>query len=171
MRKAGSFIFSGIVCVFLTACGPQGAAPQSEVGYDSQQAPAPQEEVPGRINDSRPGDFPYDRQAPVTQDNRAAKVEFLTRLRDADPQYQTIQRAMMNEQNELGLILNRSVNMDDIPKLMRAVLKQMAGQFPAEDLTVIAYAPSEPPIKIGTGRLDARTREMTYTPARPSQSF
>ena len=31
--------------------------------------------------------------------------------------------------------------------------------------TVIAYAPSEPPLKIGTARLHARTRQMTYTPA------
>ena len=37
-------------------------------------------------------------------------------------------------------------------------------EFPGEDLTVLAYTPSNPPRKIGTGLLNARTRDMTYTP-------
>jgi hypothetical protein len=35
---------------------------------------------------------------------------------------------------------------------------QMAKAFPGQNLTVIAYAPSEPPMKIGTARLNARGR-------------
>jgi hypothetical protein len=31
---------------------------------------------------------------------------------------------------------------------------------------VLAYAPSKPPRKLGTARLNARTRDMTYTPER-----
>jgi hypothetical protein len=42
----------------------------------------------------------------------------------------------------------------------------MAKEFPGEDLTVVAYAPSEPPRKIGTAHLNARTRDMSYTPQR-----
>jgi hypothetical protein len=45
------------------------------------------------------------------------------------------------------------------------MLTQMAREFPGEDLAVLAYTPSNPPRKIGTGRLDARTRDMTYTAA------
>jgi hypothetical protein len=93
-------------------------------------------------------------------------VAFLNRLRQADPQHQTIERAVFNEQNELGLILNRSVELDKIPALMRSVLTQMARAFPGQDLTVLAYTPSSPPRKIGTARLNARTRDMTYTPER-----
>ncbi len=99
------------------------------------------------------------------QAQEQAKLSFLKRIRDADPQYNTIERALMNERNELGIILSRNVAMDDIPTLMRSLLKQMAAEFPGESLTVIAYAPTEPPMAIGTGRLDASTREMTYTPA------
>ena len=44
------------------------------------------------------------------------------------------------------------------------MLKQMAGTFPNQDLTVLAYAPSDPPRKIGTAHLDAQTREMSYRP-------
>ena len=92
------------------------------------------------------------------------QAEFLNRLREADPQQRTIDRALLNEQNELGLIMDRSVEMDKIPVLMRTLLGQMAREFPAQDLTVIAYAPSTPPRKIGTARLNARNRDMTYTP-------
>jgi hypothetical protein len=57
--------------------------------------------------------------------------------------------------------------MDAVRPLMRTLLTQMARAFPGRDLTVIAYAPTEPPRKIGTTRLNARTRKMTYTPAVP----
>lgn len=92
------------------------------------------------------------------------QLDFLNRIRSADPQQQTIERALLNEQNELGLILDRSVPMEKIPDLMRSMLTEMAREFPGQDLTVLAYAPSEPPRKIGTARLNARTRDMTYTP-------
>lgn len=102
---------------------------------------------------------------PQAQANlKPRQIAFLTRLRKADPERRTIERAVFNEQNELGLILNRSVELDKIPALMRTVLTQMARAFPGQDLTVLAYAPSNPPRKIGTGRLNARTRDMTYTP-------
>jgi hypothetical protein len=94
------------------------------------------------------------------------QIAFLNRIRKADPQHQTIERAVFNEQNELGLILNRSVELDKIPALMRSMLVQMARAFPGQDLTILAYTPSNPPRKIGTARLNARTRDMSYTPER-----
>ena len=69
------------------------------------------------------------------------QIEFLNRIRKADPQHQTIERALFNQQNELGLILNRSVEMDKIPALMRSMLVQMARAFPGQDLTVLALIP------------------------------
>jgi hypothetical protein len=97
-------------------------------------------------------------------DLKKHQIAFLNRIRKADPQHSTIERAVFNEQNELGLILNRSVEMDKISALMRSMLVQMAHEFPNQDLTIFAYAPSNPPSKIGTARLNARTRDMTYTP-------
>ncbi len=94
---------------------------------------------------------------------RQRQADFLNRIRAADPQERTIDRALLNEQNELGLILDRSVEMDKVPDLMRSVLTEMAREFPGQDLTVLAYAPSEPPRKIGTARLNAQTRDMSYT--------
>lgn len=98
------------------------------------------------------------------QPSRERQAELLNRIRQADPRFQTIEKAVINENNELGLILSRNVNMDDIPSLMRSMLTEMAKEFPGQDLTVIAYAPSQPPAKLGTARFDARTRQMTYTP-------
>ena len=92
------------------------------------------------------------------------QADFLSRIRAADPQQRTIDRALLNEQNELGLILDRSVEMDKIPDLMRSMLTEMAREFPGQDLTVLAYAPSAPPQKIGTARFNARTRDMTFIP-------
>ncbi|MDB6175325.1 MAG: hypothetical protein JWL59_4636 [Chthoniobacteraceae bacterium] len=92
-------------------------------------------------------------------------MAFLNKIRAADPQQRTIDRALLNEENELGLVLDRSVDMDKIPALMKTMLTQMSREFPGQDLTVIAYAPSTPPRKIGTARLDSRTRDMTYNPA------
>ena len=92
------------------------------------------------------------------------QAEFLNRLRQADPQFKTIDRAVINGENELGLILDHSVSMDSIPALMRTMLAQMAKEFPGQDLTVIAYAPATPPLRIGTAHLDIRTHEMSYSP-------
>ena len=104
---------------------------------------------------------------PTASALRQRQVAFLHRLRQADPRYQTIEKAVLNEQNELGVILNRQVEMEAVRPLMKSLLTQMAKAFPGQNLTVIAYAPSEPPMKIGTARLNARTRQMTYTPAVP----
>ena len=93
-------------------------------------------------------------------------MAFLNRIREADPQGHTIERAFLNEQNELGLVLDRSVEMDKIPPLVKTMLAQMAGEFPGNDLTILAYAPSNPPRKIGTAHLNSQTRDMTYTAER-----
>jgi hypothetical protein len=103
----------------------------------------------------------------AASDLRQRQVAFLHRLRQADPRYQTIDKAMLNAQNELGVILNRHVEMDAVRPLLRTLLTQMAREFPRQDLTVIAYAPTQPPRPIGTARFNARTRKMTYIPAVP----
>jgi len=104
---------------------------------------------------------------PAASELRQRQAAFLHRLRQADPRYQTIEKAVLNENNELGVILNRQVEMDAVRPLMKTLLIQMAKAFRGQNLTVIAYTPSEPPMKIGTARLNARTRQMTYTPAVP----
>jgi hypothetical protein len=102
---------------------------------------------------------------PAASDLQQRQVAFLHRLRQADPRHQTIEKAVLNEQNELGVILDRKVEMEAVHPLMKTLLTQMAKAFPGQNLTVMAYAPSEPPMKIGTARFNARTRQMTYTPA------
>lgn len=101
-------------------------------------------------------------QPSTGQEFRQRQIAFLNRIRDADPQQRVIDHALLNERNELGLILDRSVEMNRIPELMRTFLTQMAAEFPGQDLTIIAYTPSNPPLKVGTARLDSRTKEMSY---------
>jgi hypothetical protein len=122
-------------------------SPRSEPAISPPQA----EQSPA----NKPSTGPEFKQRPIA---------FLNRIRDADQQQRVIDPAMLNEQNELGLILDRSVEMNRIPDLMRTLLTQMAREFPDQDLTVIAYTPSEPPQKVGTAHLDSRTKEMNYLP-------
>lgn len=103
------------------------------------------------------------RGAGVSLEQRRA--ELLTRIRAADPNKATIERALLNEQNELGLILNRQTDLADVPKLARAMLAELDKTFPGQDHVVVAYAPTDPPRPVGTARLNAQTRDMTYTPA------
>ncbi len=119
--------------------------------------------TPGNVADA---DRSTTQPAAQSQEFKQRQIAFLNRIREADPQGSTIDRALLNEENELGLILDRSVEMDKIPALMKTMLTRMASEFPGEDLTVLAYTPSNPPRKIGTARLDARSRDMTYTPER-----
>jgi hypothetical protein len=111
----------------------------------------------------------FEQRVAATQSDQGTlkqrQAAFLIRIRKADPERRTIDRAVFNDRNDLGLILNRSVELDKIPALMRSMLTQMARAFPGLDLTILAYSPSNPPRKIGTAQLNARTRDMTYTPA------
>ena len=132
----------GCAGLLLAGCSPSGDQP-----YGASEPPAAQS-----------------RGAASANAQKARQAEFLNRIRQSDPQYQTVEKAVLNEQNELGLILARNVQMESIPKLMRAMLTQMSREFPGQDLTVLAYAPSQPPLRIGTAHLDSRTGEMTYTP-------
>jgi hypothetical protein len=100
-------------------------------------------------------------------DLRQRQAAFLHRMRQADPHHKTIERAVFNARNELGIILNQQVDLDALRPLLRTILIQLAEDFPGHDLTVIAYAPTAPPMAIGTARLEAQTGVMTYTPAMP----
>lgn len=97
---------------------------------------------------------------------KAKQVQFLKKIRASDPEKRTIESAVFNGSNELGLVLGRNVPMKAIPPLTKSMLTELAKEFPGQDLSVLTYAPTSPPIKVGTGRLNAKTREMTYTPAR-----
>ncbi len=138
-------VVCGLGCTgFLAGCGPSANPP-------SGAAEAPQGQTVGNAS---------------AGSQRSRQAAFLNRIRQSDPQYQTIEKAVLNENNELGLILARNVDMESIPKLMQAMLTQMSGEFPNQDLTVIAYAPSQPPIRIGTAHLNTRTGQTIYTPER-----
>src|SRR5438552_965397 len=140
-RSCSGFLAAVGMAALASGCDqPSSAPPLSQSG---SQAPTPSVAI---------------------DDVKQRQADFLNRIRAADPQHQTIDRAMLNEQNELGLILDRTVEMDRVPDLMRSILTQMAREFPGQDLTVLAYTPSDPPHKIGTARLNAQTRDMSYTP-------
>jgi hypothetical protein len=120
----------------------------------------------GSSGDAASDQFPNSQsQIRKTADGEQRRAELLNRIRAADPSQATIVRALLNEKNELGLVLNRTVELDDVPKLLRTMLGELDKSFPGQDHTAVAYAPTNPPQPIGTARLDGRTRVMTYTRA------
>jgi hypothetical protein len=142
-RRQVAVICSLGIALLCAGWGPHGAAPFGGYSPPSVQA----------------------RSTDDGSELRQRQIAFLHRIRQADPRYQTIEKAILNEQNELGVILNRHVEMEAVRPLMRTLLTQMAKAFPGQNLMVIAYAPTQPPMPMGTARLNARTRQMTYTPA------
>src|SRR4030095_8578372 len=83
-------------------------------------------------------------QPDARSDFKQRQLAFLNRIREADPQQRTIERAMLNEQNELGIILDGNVGMDRIPDLMRMMLTAMEREFPDQDLKVLDYTTATP---------------------------
>ena len=51
------------------------------------------------------------------------------RISEADPKQRVIDRAMPNDQNELGLILDRSVEMNRSPELLHTLVAQSVGRM------------------------------------------
>ena len=47
------------------------------------------------------------RSADAASELRQRQVAFLHRIRQADPRYQTIDKAVLNEQNELGVVASK----------------------------------------------------------------
>ena len=161
MKRVGHVLSVVALSTVITSCGP------SAVEEPRGATAPPSDYQTGRgASQTRPASDPLNRHGAVnstTAGPRERQAAFLQRIRSSDPQFQTIDRALFNERNELGVVLNRGVQMDSIPQLMRSLLTQMAREFPGQDLTVLAYAPTEPPRRLGVARLDARSGQMTFT--------
>ncbi len=99
------------------------------------------------------------------QNLRQRQIDFLNQIRRFDPQREVIDHAVFNAPNELGIVVNRTVEMQKIPALTRTLLTKMAQQFSYQDLTVVVYAPTNSPLKLGTAHFNARTGDMAYSPA------
>jgi hypothetical protein len=134
---------SGCASFLLAGCGPGGGAGPSGAGEP------PVVQSTGRA---------------MAGSEKQRQLDLLNRIRSTDPQFRIVQKAVLNENNELGIVFSRSVCMDSLPALMRTFLTQLNQEFPGQDLSVMAYAPTQPPVRMGTARLDSRTRTMTYTP-------
>ena len=116
-----------------------------------------------------------ERPTPSEQQNRAehaAQVPeatqrhrtYLNRIRQSDALNTSIDRTLLDDQNQLGIVLSSSVTPDKVPALMRKVMTEMAHEFPREDLTLTVYAASNPPYQIGTAHLNGQSGETIYTP-------
>jgi hypothetical protein len=111
---------------------------------------------------------------PSIQEQRAARAaevprpiqerwDYLNRIRQADT-YDVISRTRVDDQNQLGVVLAANLTPEQTEELMKKALEAVAKKFPAEDVTLDAYAPTNPLRKLGTARYNAQNRQVTYTP-------
>lgn len=139
------------VALLLAGCGQQSSNDSARGRQASPTAARNTSASGGAVSDQE------------TNDERRAAL--LNRIRAADPKKSTIERALLNDQNELGLILSRETNLEEVPKLLKAMIVEMDQSFPGQDHVAVAYAPTNPPREIGTARSNARTRDVTYQSA------
>jgi len=161
MKRVGQVLPVVALSIVITSCGPSAV----EEPRGASAPPVDYQRGGGADQMNRRADpmARNDAASSTAANPRERQAAFLQRIRSSDPQFQTIDRALFNERNELGVVLDRGVEMDAIPQLMRSLLTQMAREFPGQDLTVLAYAPTEPPRRLGVARLDARSGQMTFT--------
>ncbi len=88
----------------------------------------------------------------------------LNRIRQSDGLNSTIDRTLLDEQNQLGVVLFSTVTPDKVPALMRTVMTEMAQEFPKENVTLNVYESASPLRKMGTAHRDGQTGEVSYTP-------
>src|ERR1044072_3121387 len=99
--RSRCYIIPGMVAALLFGgCGKESPVRGSSEQFGRAEARVTPAHVPGRAEEPR-------------------RAELLSLIRAADPRQETIQRALLNENNELGLILSRQTNLDDVPRLLR----------------------------------------------------
>ena len=105
------------------------------------------------------------REAAASEPTRQ-QLAYLDRIRQRDPFNASIERTLLTERSEPGVVLSKSVTADKVPALLNDVMKEIAHKFPQQDVTLIVFASGTPPRQIGTAHLNGQTGETTYTPTR-----
>jgi len=103
------------------------------------------------------------REAAASESTRQ-QLAYLDRIRQRDPFNSSIERTLLTEQSEPGLVLSTSITSEKVPAFMNDLMKEMAQKFPGQDVTLIVFASASPPRKIGTAHLNGQTGESTYAP-------
>lgn len=148
--------FAVLGAVLILGCSRLGRGPSYETGSASSETVA--QLPPSRV-----------RAIPSDQHYSPAQTAFLKSLRAADPRRETIEQAVMNGDDSLGIVLARNIDLDDVPPLMQILLKQMAVLFPGKDLTIVAFGAANPPVQVGVALLDSASHQMIYIPAAESE--
>lgn len=132
----------GIALFATVACHKQ--KPASETATPSEQ----------QVRAARAAEVPESIQEKWTHLNRIRQNESLS-----------IERTLVNEQNQLGIVFDATVAPDKVEGLMQKVMTEMAHEFPQEDIDVTAYHSSNPPRPLGIAHVNGQSGQITFTPA------
>ena len=105
------------------------------------------------------------REAAAPESTRQ-QFAYLDRIRQRDPFNSSIERTLLTERSELGVVLSSTVTADKVSAFMSEVMKEMAQKFPRQDVSLTVFASASPPKEIGIAHLNGQTGETTYAPFR-----
>ena len=150
----GILITALVSLLVLAGCGkaPEATPPQAMVTPGPTKSAELDEQLKAALREAGDGKL------------KVREAIFLNRLKKQDPAHPIIDRAMITEQNELAVVMNNGVEADKIPDVMKSVMEKMAQEFPEDDLAVVAFAPSDPPRRVGKATRNAKTKETAFTP-------
>ena len=106
---------------------------------------------------------PSEAAAPVPE-SLQQQWTYLNRIRQSDDLDSSIDRTLLTEKNELGVVLYSRVTAEQVPAVMRKVMTAMVQEFPSQDVTIVVYGASAPPHRVGIAQLDGQTGQTRYTP-------
>ncbi len=137
-----AFLFLGLVSLGAPGCNRTEETVSSPTPSIQQQRAQRAAEVPQPIQE---------------------RWDYLDRIRQSDA-YDAIDRTRVDNQNRLGVVVAANLKPDQIEAVVKKALEALAKKFPNEDMSLDAYAPSQPLRKLGSAQYDAQTKEVTYTP-------
>lgn len=132
MQRRTAAIGAGLLTLLVFGCDQSG-----------DEKPQPGKSVPSAT---------AGRTAPTS----TRQERFLARIQQAAAGNHVIRTARMNGDNELGVVLDKQVELNQVKPLLTTLLKEMRSEFPGHSLQVIAYAPNGRPLAT-----------MRYDPAAP----
>ena len=108
---------------------------------------------------SQPGKSVPSTAASPTVSPSTRQERFLARIQQAAVGNNVIRTARMNGDNELGVVLDKQVELAQVRPLLTTLLREMRTEFPGHPLQVLAYAPNGQPLAT-----------MRYDPAAPPEA-
>ena len=76
--------------------------------------------------------------------------------------YESQDEQSEEEPAEIAIMLSPDLALDEVPTVMEQAAKDLARRFPGIDLTIVGYAPADPPMPVGRADFNSRTGQTSF---------